>query len=101
MQPSIKRFLIAIVVSIGLTALFAVLTGIGGGACHCSRPVRIFFPLAAILGVDSNWPALGFLQFLVYTSIVAMIKDLAWKTGIVLVFLGFHAWLIWLAFKLT
>jgi hypothetical protein len=96
-----KRFLIAIFVSIVLTALFVVLTAIGGGACHCSRPVRIFFPLAAMLGVDTNWPALGFLQFLIYTSIVAMTKDPAWKARIVLIFLAFHAWLIWLAFKLS
>ena len=100
MQPSIKRFLIAIVVSIGLTAVFAVLTGILGGICHCSRQVRIFFPLAVILGVE-DWLTLGFLQFLVYTSIVAMVRDLAWKARIGLIFVAFHAWLIWLAFKLA
>ena len=95
-----KRFLIAMAVSIGLTALFAVLTGIGGGVCHCSRPVRIFFPLAVILGVE-DWLTLGFLQFLAYTSVVAMTKDLAWKARIGLIFVAFHAWLIWLAFKLS
>lgn len=95
-----KKFAIAIVVSIVLTALFAVLTGIGGGVCHCSRPVRIFFPLAAMLGVE-DWPTLGFLQFLIYTSIVAITKDPAWKARMILIFLALHAWLIWLAFKLS
>ena len=38
---ALKKYLIALLVGIAATALFVVLAGFGGGACHCSTPLRV------------------------------------------------------------
>ena len=49
-----KKFSIAFLIGVLATVLFAVLAGFGGGACHCSTPLRVLFPYMSLLGPNAD-----------------------------------------------
>lgn len=100
-----KRFLIPIVTGILLTVLFIVLAGIGGGACHCSTPITIFFPYVSMLGVHADWGVPGLLlfglQFPIYAISVAIATGPNWKARVLLILFAVHAWAVWVASRIS
>ena len=100
-----KRFPSPAFIGILLTILFFVLQVIGGGICHCSRPLQYFFPFVSMLGAHADWGVLGFLliglQFPVYAVCVAMAKGPNWKVRVLLILIAVHACAVWVALKIS
>lgn len=100
-----KRFGIPILIGILLTVPSFVLAGMGGGACHCSTPIRILFPYVSMLGIHADWGFLGFLlfglQFPIYAIIVAIARGATWKARFLLFLFALHGLAIWVAFRIS
>ena len=73
-----SRLLIASLIGGVLTAVFFILAGLFGGACHCVTPTTVFFPYAAIIVRVLSWDSIGTLltvvQFPFYAIILANVK---------------------------
>lgn len=89
-----KRFLIAAAVGILLTVVFAVLAGMGGGACHCNTPGHVLFPFESMLGDYAEGGALADwlfgLQFPAYVFAVAYARGFERKLAVAAVVLVAH-----------
>jgi hypothetical protein len=98
-----KKYLIALSVGILTTAVFGILAGFGGGACHCATPERVLFPYVALLSGDTDvLAAVVFgLQYPVYAVCVAMPKRADRRMGALLIVLAIHACAVALAFRVT
>ncbi|HKE55986.1 MAG TPA: hypothetical protein VKB46_04770 [Pyrinomonadaceae bacterium] len=69
-----KRILLTIAVGILLAVLFFIAAAMASGACHCSLPIAIIFPYAAIAWAmrwETVGGALAALQFPLYAILVA------------------------------
>lgn len=92
-----KRILVSVGIGIGVTVLIFVVTALATGACHCSTPVKIFFPFATLLegfvGSDILGSLLFVLQFPAYAVILAMVSlrlGGVWTALGILMLLGIH-----------
>lgn len=97
-----KKYLIALLIGLVVTVLFAVLAGLGGGACHCTTPLRVLFPYMSLLG-DAEEGIAGTLLFglqcPVYAVSVAMPKSAEWRAGVLVILLAVHACAVAVAFQ--
>jgi hypothetical protein len=100
-----KKYLIAVLVGILLTAVFGVLAGFGGGACHCSTPQRILFPYGSLLADNAEWETPGIvlfgLQCPIYALSVAMPRSPDWRAGVLLGLLALHGCAVAAAFQMS
>ena len=92
-----KRVLIAAGIGIGLTVVAVVVAGMGGGACHCSTPVRVIFPFEELFGRGGEGTLdllLVVLQFPVYAVTMAFASlrpnGGVWTAVSLLALLGAH-----------
>jgi hypothetical protein len=90
-----KKYLIALPIGLVATLLFAILAGMGGGACHCNTPLRVLFPFLSLAEPDSDGGIVGglllWLQFPVYALSVAMPKRAELRGVVLLILLAAHA----------
>lgn len=97
------RFVIPIMIGILLIPLFFVLAAFGGGACHCSTPLIVFFPYVSMFGVHADWGVLSFLliglQFPLYGIAFTMAKGPNWKARMLVILLAVHAAAAFVAFQ--
>ena len=74
-----KRLLISVLISIPVTILLLIGSGMAGGACHCATIITLLFPYGTILGTRTSWESTGFwltlLQFPLYAAIVASVRN--------------------------
>ena len=73
----VKRLIISLLISTGLTVLLFFASGFAGGACHCMTPVTVFFPYGTFMVMRTSWETVGSLtdlfQFSFYGTILAII----------------------------
>jgi len=86
--------LLAVLLGTLLTAVTFLFAGFASTACHCSRPITIAFPYAAILWsimkLESTGGVLMAFQFPLYALIVALGKTKQRRARLALFLLGVH-----------
>ena len=90
-----KRVLIAAGIGIVLTILIGVAAGLAGAACHCSTPLKVFFPFETLFGSGDGTldGLLLVLQFPAYSVIIAIVSlrlNGVWTALTLLALLGIH-----------
>jgi len=88
-----KRILLTIAVGILLAVLFFIAAASASGACHCSTPIAIIFPYAAIAWAmrwETIGGALAALQFPIYAILAARSGERKWMTRTAILILAMH-----------
>jgi hypothetical protein len=86
--------LLAVLVGIVLTSVAFLLAGYASAACHCSRPIAVAFPYAAMVWGVSRFESLGGLfmafQYPAYALMVALGRSRKTRARIALIVFGVH-----------
>ena len=88
-----KRILLTIAAGILLAVLFFIAAAFASGACHCSTPIAIIFPYAAIAWAmrwETVGGALAALQCPVSASLVARLGERKWMTRTAILIIAIH-----------
>ena len=87
--------LVAVLVGTLLTVFAFLLAGFASSACHCSRPITVAFPYAALIWATGKWQPEGAavmaFQFPGYALVIALAKTRALRKRYALILLAIHA----------